>query len=424
MVVFAAAAALRVGGAFYWQSRLPSGERFVFPGSHSYWELGRAIAAGGPYQYRDEHQQVFRTPGYPLLLAPLFVVFGENPPVLAARLMGVVFGLLAVAGVARLALLLFDQRAALLAAGMAAVYPEAVASSVFVLAEAAFCPLMLAQLIAWLQAWRAESTRAMIGWSIAAGVACGAAVLVRPSWLLFVPVAMCVALLCVKQRLRSVKIGAVTLLLMCVVLSPWWVRNYAVTGRFVPATLETGASLYDGLNLRADGSSDMRFKEQFRIAQRAADRRAATPPSSTFEYRLNQRMLGAATAWAAKNPAAVASLAWTKFLRMWNVWPNFSEFRSWPVRLLVLAGYVPLIALAVVGVFAFARRGWPVAVVYLPAVYFTLLHLVFVSSLRYRLPPMLPLLSLSAGAALLVVWPWLTGKPLQLATQPGKEAGD
>jgi len=411
LVVLAAALALRTGGAFYWQSRIAAGGKFAFPDSNSYWQLGRAIAAGEPYQYRNAQQQVFRTPGYPLLLAPLFAAAGDHPPVMAARLLGAVLGVITVAGTGRLAFMLFDHRTALLAGGMAAVYPEAVASSVFVLAEAPFCPLMLAHLIAWLHAWRSPTWQRAAGWAVAAGIACGAAVLMRPSWLLFVPFATGLSLLCVKQRVRSFTIGAATLLTMCAVLCPWWVRNYYVTGKFVATTLETGASLYDGLNLRADGGSDMRFKDEFRIAQRAADRRAAPPLESTFEYRLNARLFRSAAMWAGSNPVAAVALGWTKFLRMWNVWPNFSEFRSWPVRLLVLAGYVPLLGAAICGVFAFARRGWPVALMYLPAVYFTLLHMVFASSIRYRLPPMLPLLVLSAAAVLLVVWPWLTGKP-------------
>jgi hypothetical protein len=44
------------------------------------------------------------------------------------------------------------------------------------------------------------------------------------------------------------------------------------------------------------------------------------------------------------------------------------------------------------------RRGWPYILCWLPAVYFTLLHTVFVSSIRYREPAMLAMLALAAGA--------------------------
>jgi hypothetical protein len=50
-----------------------------------------------------------------------------------------------------------------------------------------------------------------------------------------------------------------------------------------------------------------------------------------------------------------------------------------------------------VGVWRYTRFGWPCFLAWLPAVYFTLLHVVFVSSMRYREPAMLALIVLAAG---------------------------
>ena len=86
-----------------------------------------------------------------------------------------------------------------------------------------------------------------------------------------------------------------------------------------------------------------------------------------------------------------------KLVRIWNVWPNEASLSRWSIRLVVLATYVPLLALALVGVWRFTPRGWPYMLAWLPAVYITLLHIVFIGSIRYREPAMLALAVLAAG---------------------------
>jgi hypothetical protein len=118
---------------------------------------------------------------------------------------------------------------------------------------------------------------------------------------------------------------------------------------------------------------------------------------------LDRRLRAAALSWAAENPGQVLRLMWSKVIRMWNVWPNAEEFRSWGLRLVVAIGYVPLLALGIVGAWKWRRGGWPLLLCLLPAVYFTCLHMVFVSSIRYRQPAMMVWLILAAA----VIASWL-----------------
>lgn len=393
--ILALAFALRMTAAFWWQSRLPAGGRFGFGDSESYWALAKAIAEGEPYRYGPGEGAVFRTPGYPLLLAPLFWI--HDDPVMLARAEGALFGTLAVALVIWLTRELFGTKASYLAGMAAAIYPGAIATSVFVLSEAPYAPLLLAQIVLWVYAWRASGWKSLTASAVLSGLAAGAATLVRPSHLLFTPFALALAMLSPARR-RTVVIGALMLIAVAVTMSPWWWRNYQVTGRFVATSLQMGASLYDGLNPEATGASDMQFVPRFVAAQQAADAQSQTPFTGTFEERLDRRMRDAALDWARKNPTLVLRLAVVKFIRMWSPLPNAAEFRGWMFRLAVLLGYTPLFVLAMAGAWRHARGGWPYVLCLTPALYLSLLHMVFVSSIRYREPAMLPLIVLAAGA--------------------------
>jgi hypothetical protein len=414
--ILAAALILRLAAGWWWQQRLPPGTQFGFGDSASYWELAGKIARGQPYEYGPDRLQIFRTPGYPLALAPLFLI-RDDPPVMWARAQAALFTTIAVGGVALLGRLLFDRPTALLAAAIAAIYPEAIAAGAFVLSEAAFTPLMLGHLICWVLAWKAPAAGQATGWSAAAGFAGGLATLVRPSWLLFVPFGVVFGLALARWQRgdagrnategrnaaegvpykRHLLIAGVMLAALCLTMLPWWVRNYCVAGRFVPTSLQIGASLYDGISPTATGASDMDFVGSFVAAQRAADLEPSADRRGLFEDRLDHRMRTAAIDFTRRNPGRVLELAAAKLLRMWSPLPNAAEFQSPALRIVLAATYTPVIVLALLGAWRFARRDWSLQLCLLPALYFTLLHVVFVSSIRYRQPAMLPLIVLAAA---------------------------
>jgi hypothetical protein len=214
---------------------------------------------------------------------------------------------------------------------------------------------------------------------------------------LFVPFAGLIGFALGPDRARHGRIVAVMLTGLCVTLSPWWIRNVLVAGRFVPTSLQVGASLYDGLSPTATGASEMSFVPGFVAVQQAADALPGANTAGLFEDRLDRRMQGVSIAWARQNPRQVAELAGIKFLRMWSPLPNAAEFRSNTLRLILAGTFTPLLLLAVIGAWRYCRRDWPYLLLVLPAIYFTCLHVIFVSSIRYRQPAMMTLLILAAA---------------------------
>jgi hypothetical protein len=123
---------------------------------------------------------------------------------------------------------------------------------------------------------------------------------------------------------------------------------------------------------------------------------------NSFEYELDARLRQSALAWACENPAAAAQLAVRKLVRLWNVWPNDEQFRSVPLRLIVAATFLPCLVWAIIRLPYLWRSGWPAWLCVLPAIYVTLLHVVFVSSIRYREPAMFGLIVLGATSVCLL----------------------
>jgi Dolichyl-phosphate-mannose-protein mannosyltransferase len=417
--------AIRLAAAFQWQQVADrEGKLFRFGDSESYWVLASKLAAGKPYDYCGETSRIFRTPLYPLFLAPT-TYLGDRPGILLARMAGVIAGIFCVALIAITAQQLGGRLSGICAGLLAAVYPGAIGMSVFVLSEAIFCPLMLLSIVCW-------TKRDDHRWfAYLSGLACGLACLARPSfflwpvWLAFFCLWIALrasrdmppsshslsgnngssfsaripsffqAILPLSNSLLAFAMG------MVVIMSPWWYRNYTITHRFVPTTLQVGASLYDGLHSGASGGSDegmafvIPFAEQLKLEESELidrDKASKTPPSAdTFEWKLNQRLFYAAIDWATQNRSDACRLALIKFVKMWSPWPTAKEVGGMAVRISESVAYIVIIVCAGIGLFVACKRREAVWLYALPTFYFAALHLVFASSVRYRQPAILVL---------------------------------
>jgi hypothetical protein len=138
------------------------------------------------------------------------------------------------------------------------------------------------------------------------------------------------------------------------------------------------------------------------------DQRHPGDLASTFEYRVNARAQSAAVQWAFGHPAEVLPLAGRKFLRTWSLWPDGGDVGSTTVRLAITLSSFGVLVLACVASWSLFRPiDWYHGICWLPCLYFTLLHMVFVGSVRYREPAVFVLVAL-AGCALaaFIRCPW------------------
>lgn len=424
---------LRLVIALVWQNSITDESRFRFGDSESYWMMATKIAQGLPYQYGSPDSKIFRAPLYPLFLSPCTWIDGtsERPSwnaVVAARIAGCSMGALCMAIVIFLGNKLFrtqDQNQGVTigiwAGLLAGLYPGAIGMSVFVLSEAIFCPLMLLSLgcVSFaIQAKKEQRWEFAWCWMLTSGALSGAACLARPSWSLW-PTVLFVYLILLMFQTASGTLSKkpwrwfLGCVLFCVgiglVMSPWWVRNFLETGKFVPTTLQVGASLYDGWHAGASGSSDegMGFVNAFIVEQKNEDQRellAGNRLVSTLEWRLDRRLKNAAIAWALENSSDAVRLGLVKFVKTWSPLPVARELGSDAVRWFEAIGYTAIMGLAAIGMWQCRSQlgAWLFA---MPCVYFALLHMFFIGSVRYRQPAVLVICVLGGvGCATIARW--------------------
>ena len=98
-------------------------------------------------------------------------------------------------------------------------------------------------------------------------------------------------------------------------------------------------------------------------------------------------------------------LAGTKFLRTWNITPNYEKLRTPFYMTVSLAWCLPVFLTAILGLLVSLRRFRMLAWLLLPVLVFTLIHMVFVGSVRYRVP-MMPFVLVLSGIG---IW-WVVSK--------------
>ena len=392
LLTLAVALVVRLGLAVAVQERVdrPPAKLCLISGdAEGYWELARNIRAGRDYSIYQPPRYVLRVPGFPLLLALSQMLFGESP--FAARCLLACVGTAACWLTYCLGRELVDGTTGLIAALYTALSPTLALFSVLILSETAFAAVLLVSLIAITRLFRRSEEGASLlrrmGSPVIAGVLIGIATLVRPTWLY---VGSAIALVAVfvgsgRGSLRSRGLNVVALLCgIGVSMAPWTIRNYCVTGHVVPTTLWVGPSLYDGLHPAATGDSDMRFIEEDRLLLHMS------------EYEMDREYRRRAWDFVVHHPLRTAWLAVKKQQRYWSVLPNAEQFRDQKLQVIVCLTVVPLLAFALGGLWMSRRDLGFVILTAGPVLLFAALHLVFVGSLRYRLPAEYPLSVMAA----------------------------
>jgi len=361
-----------------------------------YLSLARSLTAGQGFVYDEALEsgtgaQFGRAPGYPLFLAAVGAgtqVFETAPA--RVKIVQSVIGAAGVWLIAVWARRFWGAAGGAAAAAIATVYPPLVWMPAYVLSEALYSTLALAAAYVLQLAIDRSRTHAA-GWPHAAGAGLliGAAALVRPDMIFFLPLAL--VWLVVQRRYTL----AAFLLLACVlVVSPWTFRNARLHGRLILVAATGGVNFWTGNHPLATGEGDLaanpaikRADLEFRAAHPGLSAEALEP----LYYRESFRYIASHPGWW------ITLLARKSFYVAVPVGASYALHSS-RYRVAAVASYLLLLPFTLMGLWH-VRRGARPSALFLLAGSAVLVCLVFFPQERYRTPVIDPALIVCAAGA-------------------------
>ncbi len=354
----------------------------LLPDSFDYLTLAHRIIAGQSYQVTGMYAK--RMPGYPVFLAA--IGYPDGIDIRAVLMVQALFGALVSVVVFALGRP-WGAATGLLAALLVACDPLCIGFSAAVLTEIPFMLVFIISLL--LLAQLVERPGSLWRWVLfAVSFAIGVYVRAEVSLCLF-PL-----LIWVVYRNRNGQalwhaIGGSLLAmgLVMLILLPWWLRNNRLFHQdFFRFTTLQGISLYESVYKGATGGP------------RQSD---IVRPPAIQKLNESQRDL----AWTHRavldmyhHPFRMLRLAFLKVGRTWSPWLHARGYaRPW-INISFCFWYVPLFFLALAGLPMARKRVGLTGVMLIPILYFTIMHAVFLGSVRYRVPVM-PLVCIFAAAA-------------------------
>jgi hypothetical protein len=211
-----------------------------------YKHVARLLADGGVASFFSstsplaDYNTLGHPPGYSIVLAVLFKLFGEGDT--AAQFLQIIVDALCACLVLLLAAELLPRTAALMAGLLVAFAPQFTWNSVVVLPDTlAVAPILLAVYLV-VRARR----RPRLLMLFAAGALVGVSCWLRANAMLLAPfLAALVCVLC--ERGRRVRYASALVCGALCVIAPLTIRNALVFGRFIPLSLGAGQTLLEGI---------------------------------------------------------------------------------------------------------------------------------------------------------------------------------
>lgn len=343
----------------------------IFPDGIQYEEIARNLLKGegfsiGTGSYPYQHN---RAPVYPAFIAFIYLFFGTD--IVWIKIAQSLLNVLTILPIYGLGMMIFDRRVALTASIFMAIDPFFIFFTGLILGEILFMAFLSSSLFFL---YIGVKNNKYLFLSVGSFMM-GAAILTRSSLLIF-PLFIAVWIMLEKRGgiKRALSSCFLFVILVYMTLLPWVIRNYSVYHAMVPVTIGGGVTLYEGNNPLADGGPGY---------DRMPDLDTSLSPLER-----DNSYKAMAIRFINENPGKFIRLAAAKFKRFWNIIPNHEEYRSGKYMIISLLSYVPILVFGIIGIILSLTRDKKVLFLLLPVIYYTGIHMIFLGSVRYRVPIM------------------------------------
>jgi len=316
VVILLAGIALRVGISVH------RGQALVREGNGTWYihPIASNLAAGNGYRVIPDVPNVFQQPAYPVVLAAGYLLAGPTPT--GVTITNTAISVLLILAAFHLGRLLWGRPSDGLAAALvAALYPYLAWHSTAIADTTVFTLCLTAWFATCLSLARTPSLgrAALLGFWIAVGI------LTRPSMIPLVPFGFLFLLVTWRSLRRWALFTTVSVVLAGVLVLPWCLRNYALTGEFPLLGTHGPEAMYFSNNDEAvpltEGDSTLdtvSFLPKYRGTE--LDPRhyqlRATPEEAV---RMKAEYIRRTKTWILDNPGTFARISLLRLGRMWDL---------------------------------------------------------------------------------------------------------
>ncbi len=363
----------------------------------SYASLGERLATGQGFTEVSGSPTAYRMPGLPAILSILYFIKG--PGVVASRVYMCALCTLVIPVCFAMSRYLAGVRAGWIAAVIATIMPSWVFMSGQVLTDV-ICATLIGGIFLVLKDYKGRRSLLLLG-----GVVWAAAVYVRSPAIGLAPAVLGWPFLVEKTWKKRCAAAATIFFAFVLVIGPWSVRNTKAFGRWVNLSTQEGPELYKSANPDATGilSFDILRFDEVGLAVFPAEK---YPNDAERSHLYSQ----AARHWMMENPGRFLQLMGIKFIQLWKI---FSPRVSMKENLAMAISFGPVLILFLMNAVRSLRRPSPQWLLLGLIACHTLVHCIFTSQVRYRIP--IEPLVVAMAAAELAYW-WDRFRPPQPTT--------